>query len=87
VSGEEPDLGEAAEYILAEREGLEEDHVWAVLRELGQPPAPGADRLALEYLKRAVPEVSRRHAKLILREWREYASLARERDWEPDELE
>ena len=47
------DLGEAADYILSERPRLDEDVVWAVLNELGEPPAPGADDMALELLARA----------------------------------
>jgi hypothetical protein len=79
------DLGEAADYILAERPRLDEDDVWAVLRELGAPPAPGADRLALEVIARARPRLRRRDAKRILKEWRAYASLQAERDWGEDE--
>lgn len=76
------DLGEAADYILAEAPGVPEDHVWAVLTELGAPPAPGADGLALELLARERPQVGRRDAKRVLKEWRAYASLAAESDWD-----
>jgi hypothetical protein len=82
---DEPDLAEAVDYILAERPRLSEDDVWAVLVELRDPPARSADGLALELLARARPEVSKRDAKLILREWREYAALAAERDWSDEE--
>jgi hypothetical protein len=86
VSDDEPDLGEAADYILAERPKLAEDDVWAVLRELREPPPAGSDGLALQLLKSTSPHVRPRHAKVILREWRAYLSLVRERDWEDDEL-
>jgi hypothetical protein len=76
------DLGEAVDYIRAEAPGIAEDNVWAVLTELGSPPAPGTDALALDLLGRARPGVSRRDAKRVLREWRAYASLAGEPDWD-----
>ena len=79
---EGPDLGEAADYILSEQPRLDEDVVWAVLNELGEPPAPGADDMALELLARARPEVSRRDARRVVAEWRAYARLAGEPDWE-----
>jgi hypothetical protein len=76
------DLGEAAEYILAERPGLAEDDVWAVLNELGDPPGPGSETLALDLLARARPQVSRKDARRIIGEWQAYARLEAERDWE-----
>ena len=76
------DLGEAADYILAERPELSESTVWAVLNELGDPPARGTEALALALLASARPEVSGRDAKRVLREWRAYAELAREDDWD-----
>jgi hypothetical protein len=76
------DLGEAADYILSERPGLGEETVWAVLNELGAPPGSGQDGLALQLLRSARPDVSRRDAKQVIREWRAYADLAREDDWE-----
>ena len=79
------DLGEAADYILSERPGLSEDVVWAVLNELGRPPAPGQDRLALQLLAGARPEVRAKDAKRVIREWRAYADLAGQDDW--DDLE
>jgi len=82
---DEPDLGEAVDYILAERPGLDEDDVWVVLREVGSPPARGADALALELVARVRPRLRRRDAKRILKEWRAYASLAAERDWDEGE--
>ena len=78
------DLGEAADYILSERPGLAEDAVWAVLTELGTPPAPGQEAIALRLLAGARPQVRERDARRILREWRAYARLAREDDWEDD---
>lgn len=76
------DLGEAADYILSERPGLDEDHVWAVLNELGAPPAKGQEKLALQLLAGSHPEVRGKDAKRILAEWRAYARLAQEDDWE-----
>jgi len=76
------DLGEAADYILSERPGLDEDTVWAVLNELGDPPAEGQDKLALELLSRARPEVRPKDARRIIGEWRAYARLAEESDWD-----
>jgi len=76
------DLGEAADYILSERPGLDEETVWAVLNELGAPPDPGQDALALELLSRARPEVRRKDARRIIGEWRAYARLAVEPDWD-----
>lgn len=78
------DLGEAADYILSERPRLGEDVVWAVLNELGAPPAPGAEALALELLARTHPEVRRRDARRVIDEWQAYARLAREDDWGDD---
>jgi hypothetical protein len=77
VSG---DLGEAADYILAERPKLDEDTVWAVLTELGEPPAPGADGLAADLMQASRPDIARRDVAHVLREWRAYASLAEEAD-------
>ena len=76
------DLGEAADYILSERPGLDEDAVWAVLNELGDPPAKGQDKLALELLSRSRPEVRGKDARRIIDEWRAYARLAQEPDWD-----
>lgn len=85
MSDDEPDIGEAVEYILAERHKLAEDDVWAVLRELQSPPVLGSDGLALQLLKSTHPNIRPRHVKVILREWRAYVSLVRERDWDDDE--
>ncbi|MCU0307705.1 MAG: hypothetical protein MUE51_08045 [Thermoleophilia bacterium] len=78
----EPDIGEAVEYILAERPRLDEEDVWAVLMELGDPPPPESDGLAVDLIAGTRPGLGRRDVKLILREWRAYASLAEEGDWE-----
>lgn len=80
--GDDLDLGEAVDYIRAEAPRIPEDDVWAVLTELGTPPAPGADGLALELIARERPGVSRRHVKRVIEEWRAYASLADEPDWD-----
>lgn len=79
-----PDLGEAVDYILAERPGLAEDDVWAVLVELGDPPAPGTDDLALQLIAQTRPDVDSRDARAILGEWRAYAALAIEPDWDEE---
>lgn len=76
------DLGEAADYILSERPALGEDVVWAVLTELGAPPAPGQEGLALQLIAAARPDVRARDAKRVIREWRAYADLAGEADWD-----
>jgi hypothetical protein len=80
---DEPDIGEAVEYILAERRNLVESDVWAVLMELGgNPPVPGTEGLAIDLIEQTHSEIRSRDAKLIIREWQAYASLAAEPDWE-----
>lgn len=79
---DELDLGEAAEFILSERPGLSEEHVWAVLNELGSPPARAQRRLALQLLASARPEVRAKDARRILDEWGAYAEIARGPDWD-----
>jgi len=78
------DLGDAAAYILGERPGLDEDQVWAVLTELGDPPATTSNDLALHLVATTLPDVPKRDAQLILDEWRAYAALAIEPDWDDD---
>ena len=85
MSDDELDLGEAADYILSERPGLDEDAVWAVLNELGAPPARGQEGLALQLLASAHPDVRAKDARRILSEWQAYARIAREDDREPEE--
>jgi hypothetical protein len=85
VSDDELDLGEAADYILSERPRLGEDTVWAVLNELGAPPAPGQEALALQLLASARPDVRAKDARRVLREWQAYARIAREDDWGDDD--
>ena len=82
---DEADLGEAVDYILSERPKLHEDHIWGVLVELNDPPQPGGDALAVELIKQTRPEFRGRDVKVILREWRAYASLTAEPDWDDDE--
>jgi hypothetical protein len=81
MTDDDLDLGEAADYILSERPGLGEDAVWGVLTELGEPPAPGQEAIALQLLASARPDVPEVDARRILREWQAYARLAREDDW------
>lgn len=76
------DLGEAADYILAERPGIDEDVVWAVLNELGAPPEKSQDKIALELITRARPDVRTRDAKRVIAEWRAYAELEQSPDWD-----
>jgi len=79
---DELDLGEAADFILSERPGLDEDDVWAVLNELGSPPARAQRAMALQLLASARPALKPRDARRILDEWAAYADLARGPDWE-----
>jgi hypothetical protein len=81
------DLGEAADYILSERPELDEDMVWAVLNELGVPPVPRAEKLALALLASARPDVRPKDARRIVGEWQAYARLAREDAWEDEDPE
>jgi len=78
------DLGDAAAFILGERPGLGEDRVWAVLNELGSPPPATSNDLALHLIATTLPEIPQRAAQLILDEWRAYAALAIEPDWDDD---
>ena len=79
---DELDLGEAADFILSERPELSEDDVWAVLNELGAPPAKEQRKLALQLIASAAPQVGARTAKRILDEWAAYADLAEGPDWD-----
>ncbi len=76
------DLGEAAAFILGERPRLHEDDVWTVLKELGDPPVRNADGMAVDLITRLHPEVRAKDVRMILDEWREYARLAVEGDWD-----
>ena len=76
------DLGEAAAFILGERPGLHEDDVWTVLNELQDPPVRSADGMAVDLITRLHPDVRARDVRTILDEWREYARLAVEEDWD-----
>ena len=79
-----PDIGEAADYILSERPQLEEEEVWAVLMTLADPPHPGTDDVATSLVRQAHPGIAPKTIRRILKEWREYASLATEEDWDPE---
>jgi hypothetical protein len=76
------DMGEAADFILGERPRLLADHVWTVLKELGDPPVRNADGMAVDLIIRLHPEIRARDVKIILGEWREYARIAVEEDWD-----
>lgn len=84
MSDQEPDLGEAVDYILAERPQLSEDDVWAVLVELQDPPPEASDAIALDLLAQTRPGIDAREARLILREWRAYVALVAEDDWDDE---
>ncbi len=79
---DELDLGEAAAFILGERPGLHEDDVWTVLNELQDPPVRNADGMAVDLITRLHPGIHPRDVRTILGEWREYARLAVEDDWD-----
>jgi len=79
---DELDWGEAADYILGQRPELEQEDVWAVLKELGDPPTRDQERLALDLIAHAAAGVTTRDARTILSEWRAYANLAAEHDWD-----
>ncbi|MBM3634712.1 MAG: hypothetical protein FJW99_05405 [Actinobacteria bacterium] len=76
------DLAEAAAFIMGERPGLQEDDVWTVLKELGDPPVRNADGMAVDLITRLHPGMRPRDVRTILGEWREYARLAVEEDWD-----
>ena len=78
----DPDLGDAADYILSERPRLFDEEVWAVLMCLGEPPQSGTDDLALALVAQSHPAIGRRTVKVILRELRAYASLEAAGDWD-----
>jgi hypothetical protein len=80
-----PDIGEAADYILSERPKLEEDDVMAVLMTLGDPPRPGTDDVAMSLVRQMHPSLSPKVIRRVLKEWREYASLASADDWDDEE--
>ncbi len=79
---DELDLGDAAAFILGARPGLDEDDVWTVLKEIGDPPVRNADGMAVDLITRLHPDILAKDIKAILNEWREYARIAVEHDWE-----
>ncbi len=79
---DELDLGDAAAFILGARPGLGEDDVWTVLKEIGDPPVRNADGMAVDLITRLHPNIRAKDIKAILNEWREYARIAVEHDWE-----
>ncbi len=82
MSDDDLDLAEAAAFILGERPSLSEDDVWTVLNELGDPPVRTADDMAVDLIVRLHPAVRARDVRMILGEWRAYARLAVEHDWD-----
>ena len=81
------DPGEAIDFIKAHRPELDGDHVWSVVFELDKPPQKDGDPLAVQLIGITNPEISESDVKAILSEWREFAKLADERDWDDDELD
>ena len=55
--------------------------------ELDRPPDKDGEPLALQLIEMTHPEISAADVKQILSEWREFAKLADERDWDDDELD
>ncbi|MCB0881810.1 MAG: hypothetical protein KDC33_06280 [Thermoleophilia bacterium] len=76
------DLGDAAEYIAAERPALAYDDIWAVLNELGAPPAPGGEALAEDLVTGIHPRIGRRAVRTVIAEWRAFRELEDSPDWE-----
>lgn len=79
---EELDWGDAAEYIVGQRPTIDPEHVWAVIRELRDPPAKSQEDLARQLMSSTRPDIRKKDVKHILAEWRAYARLAGERDWD-----
>ncbi len=79
---DELDWGDAAEYIAGQRPGIDEEHIWAVLKELREPPAREQEGLARDLMGSTRPDIKAKDVKQILSEWRAYARLAGERDWD-----
>ena len=84
MSGE-LDRGEAVAFIMGSQPRLDEDDVWTVVNEIGAPPHDGGEPLALELMRQTHPGLSPRTVEAVLREWRAYADLAGQRDWNDDE--
>lgn len=78
----EHDLGDAAEYIAAERPGVPLDHIWTVLNELGTPPTQAQQPLAEELFATLHPGISVRDVRAVLGEWRAFLELEASPDWE-----
>ncbi len=82
MSDDDLDLGEAAAFILGARPALGEDDVWTVLNELQDPPVRSADGMAVDLITRLHPHMRPKAIRMVLDEWREYARLAIESDWD-----
>lgn len=82
---DELDQGEAVAFILGSQPRLTEDDVWTVVNEIGAPPAEASEPLALELMRQTHPGLSPRVVQSVLTEWRAYADLAGQRDWNDDE--
>ena len=61
---------------------LADDTVWTVLNELQDPPVRNADGMAVDLITRLYPHIRPRYVRVVLDEWREYARLAVEDDWD-----
>lgn len=81
------DPAAAMDFIKAHQPRLDEDHIFAVVSEMDRPPDREGEPLALQLLSITNPEISDGDVKKILAEWRAFAALADERDWDDDELD
>lgn len=55
--------------------------------ELDAPPSKDAEPLALQLIAQTHPEVAASDVRTIIAEWRAFADLSGERDWDDDELD
>ncbi len=76
------DLGDAAEYIAAERPRIALDHIWTVLNELGEPPSASAQPLAEDLIRSVHPGIPERDVRAVIGEWRAYCELEDSPDWD-----
>lgn len=79
------DQGEAVAFIIGERPRLSEEEIWKIVKEIGSPPHAGGEPLAVELIRQTHPEIKIRVAEQVIGEWRAYAELATQRDWDDDE--
>ena len=53
-----------------------------MLNELGAPPEKDQDAIALQLIAQARPDVRTKEVKRVIAEWRAYADLEQEPDWD-----